>query len=514
MLRRMRRTSPLAVAIAFAIAACANAAGTDPPTTTAGSTVSPSVSAPLTTAAPTTPETTTHSGSSTTSAGVPDGPDVASATGLGDSRYPELGNVGIDVDHYIIELRFDPGDGSIDAVATVEATATDDLEVFSLDFIGYDVSAVTVDGAAAAISRTDTKLVVAPATAIPTGEGFSVAVAYTGTPQPFQPEGMPFQMGWMSGPRGEQFVAAEPDAARTWFPGNDHPVDKATFTFRVTVPDPLMAVANGVLTDTVEDGDDITRVFEMDQPMPTYLATVVIGDYTVVDDPDSTGVGGVPIRNLLPPGLTLDPPPRLDLQGEMMAFMVDRFGPYPFDLYGIAVVPGFPAALENSTLSLFGDRIVASIGFFEAVLVHELAHQWFGNHVTLGDWGDIWLNEGFATYAEWLWIEERDGPEALRVKVEEQHANMSLLGLPPPGNPPADDLFNASVYITGGLTLHALRLEIGDDAFFETLRTYLERFAYGTAYTADFIAVAEEMAGRDLTDLFDAWLYGDEVPDL
>ena len=510
----MRRTSPLAVAIAFAIAACSTAAGTDPPTTTGAASFATSTSTSTSSPVTTTAGSTTGAPPTTIAGDAGDGPDIASATGLGDSRYPELGNEGFDVDHYLIELRFDPDDASIDAVTTIEATATADLEVLSLDFIGYEVSEVTVDGASAATSRSDNKLVVAPPATIPTGEGFSVAVAYAGIPRPFQPEGMPFQMGWMTGPRGEQFVAAEPDAARTWFPGNDHPVDKATYTFRVTVPDPLMAVANGTLTDTIDDGGDTTRVFEMEQPMPTYLATVVIGDYTVVEDPDSTETGGVPIRNLLPPALAAEAPLRLDLQGEMMTFMVETFGPYPFDLYGIAVVPGFPAALENSTLSLFGDRIVASIGFFEAVLVHELAHQWFGNHVTLGDWGDIWLNEGFATYAEWLWIEEREGPAALEAKVAEQHANMALLGLPPPGNPPADDLFNASVYVTGGLTLHALRLEIGDEAFFETLRTYLDRYAYGTAYTADFIAVAEEMAGRDLTELFDAWLYGDEVPDL
>ena len=191
----------------------------------------------------------------------------------------------------------------------------------------------------------------------------------------------------------------------------------------------------------------------------------------------------------------------------MIAFFSELFGPYPFDAYGIVVVDDFPGALENQTLSLFGRNAVNEI-----IVVHELAHQWFGNHVSPAQWRDIWLNEGFASYAEWLWIEATQGIEALAVGITDERAFFASQGFPPPGAPPSTDLFNASVYRIGAMTLHALRLTIGDADFFETLRTYVARFGGGSATTDDFIGVAEEVSGVELDDLFEAWLYGDTVP--
>ena len=199
----------------------------------------------------------------------------------------------------------------------------------------------------------------------------------------------------------------------------------------------------------------------------------------------------------------------------MINFFVGLFGPYPFDAYGIAVVDEFEAALENQTLSIFGRGFVDSPQLFETVLVHELAHQWFGNSVTPGDWGDIWLNEGFATYAEWLWIEHTKGAPAMQATVQGERNQIALSSsLRPPGNPPADDLFNASVYVRGGLVLHALRTEIGDDAFFATLLEYATKYRYSVVSTSDFVDTAEAVSGRELDDLFDVWLYGDGVPEL
>ena len=502
------------------LAAAAVAAGcssADPSPETADTTAAPMTTtapaAPTTAAAATTTTTTTTTTTSTTTVPPSALTGIGDQAGLGDSLYPDLGNGGYDVAHYTLELTFDPATDVLTGIATIDAAATIELDVFNLDFIGFEILDLTVDEQPADFSRAGRELTIEPSMPIPAGEAFTARIEYTGTPAPIPSRALSFQVGWRTATDGTSYVVSEPDGAASWFPANDHPLDKATFTFRVTVPTPLLAVANGVLTDTITDIGATTRVYEMDQPMPTYLTTVVIGDLDVVDDPAGSAAAGVPIRNVLPPVVATDLPPALGEQGDMVAFLESVYGPYPFDLYGIAVVPEFPAALENSTLSIFGDGFVSS-PLFEFVLVHELAHQWFGDHITPADWGDIWLNEGFATYAEWLWLEHTEGPAALDQITAGTREQLALAALPPPGIPPPDDLFNASVYRWGGLTLHALRLEIGDDAFFTTLRTYVARYGGSTARTEDFIAVAEEIAGRPVDDVFDAWLYGETIPEL
>jgi aminopeptidase N len=500
LLPMIRHTIPAVLAGAFLLAACNSS---EPATFE-------SIASETTSAAP----ATTTAAATTTTTSVPPTP-IDDRLGVGDSRYPNLGNGGYDVDHYTIDLTFDPEPSSISAVVEVAATATETLEVFSLDFIGFDIAAATVNGADASFERRGDELIVEVPEAIPNGEAFTTSISYSGTAAPVLSQGLPFQVGWRTDPSGNSYVIGEPDGGRAWLPLNDHPSDKATYTFMLTVPEPYVAAANGTLVEQITDLGWATWVWESTDPMASYLATVVIGELEIVEDPISTAASGVDVRNVLPPDLAATPPPALSTQGEMIAFFEDIFGPYPFEAYGIAVVDDFEGALENQTLSIFGRGFAESPRFFETVLVHELAHQWFGDSVTPADWGDIWLNEGFATYAEWLWLEHTVGEAALLATVEGTRSQIALSPeLEPPGNPPADDLFSASVYQWGGLTLHALRTEIGDEAFFETLRSYADAFRDSNATTSDFIAVAESVSGAELDDLFDLWLYSETVPDL
>jgi aminopeptidase N len=435
---------------------------------------------------------------------------VTGAAGIGDDYYPSLGNGGYDVEHYHLDLTY-ADDGSVSASVAVTATALDNLESFNLDFVGWQIDRLTVNGEVAAFERSGEELVVAPVELL-SGEIFEVEMDYSGAPQPTTSSAIPFGIGWHTGPEGEQFVAAEPDAAHSWFPSNDHPLDKSTFTFAVNVPNRLSVAANGELVEVDEGATTATYHWSMTEPMAPYLATIVIGDgWTLVDDPVSTDAAGIPISNFLPPDLAADPPAALETTGEMVRVLERAFGPYPFDRYGIAVVGGFPAALENQTLSVFG-RTMVEAPYFEYVLVHELAHQWFGDSVSVGEWSDIWLNEGFATYAELLWVEELYGPGAYSEEVANRIEAARIAGYGPPGTPAPDDLFNGSVYQRGSFVLVALRDEVGDDVFFETLRTYAERFSDGNATTGDFITLAEEIAGRDLGDLFSTWLYDEQIP--
>ena len=422
--------------------------------------------------------------------------------GLGDSLYPQLGNGGYDALHYDIDLRFSPEDNFIAATTTITAAATADLSAFNLDLHGLAVESVAVDGAAAAFERQGSELVIRPDEALLKGESFSVSVAYAGVPEPISDPGVPFiKVGWQAWQAGFFGAISEPSGAMNWFPSNNHPSDKATYTMRITVPADLTAAANGALAEVI-DNDDGTRTFvwRMDAPMATYLTIVAVGDYLEVRDES----GPVPIRNYFPAGLASDIASSYDITQEIMAWLIEVLGAYPFAEYGVVVLPGFPAALETQTLSAFGDRAPDP-----TVIVHELVHQWLGNSVSPASWRDIWLNEGFATYFMALYLGETYGPQAM-----EGFLSGPATDMPPPGAIDVSGLFAPTVYFRGALTLHALRAEVGDEVFFDILREYYQRHAYAVATTADFIAAAEDVSGRDLATLFDAWLYGEEMPEL
>jgi aminopeptidase N len=326
-------------------------------------------------------------------------------------------------------------------------------------------------------------------------------------------------LGWQD-QGGYVFTLDEPSGADTWFPSNDHPSDKATYEFRITVPKPEVAAANGVLVATEDQGADQTFVWEMRQPLATYLAQVTVGDYVVQT---STSPQGVALRNYFSPALADKAEAAFARTGEILDYFVDLFGPYPFDAYGVVVPPARTgAAMENQTLSLFGEDMLEKRMFDPTVgvvyLAHELAHQWYGDSVTVSRWQDIWLNEGFAEYASWLWLEHDQGPGALKTMVDESVAALTGERFPPLGDPGVDGMFSDNVYRRGALTLHALRLTVGDQVFFGILKDWAAKYRYANATTADFIALVRADAGGvppdRLTALFDSWLFGGKLPAL
>ena len=431
------------------------------------------------------------------------------APGLGDPYYAGLGNGGYDALHYTLDLNVDVVTNVISGTAMIEARATQTLPAFNLDFADLAISRVLINDEAAAYSRQARELTLVPVEPLPEGETFTVTIAYRGAPEPIRSAAIFFQLGWNHTAEGI-YVASEPDGAASWYPVNDHPLDKATYTFRVTVPEPYVVAANGLLQETVDNGETTTYLWVASDPTASYLVTVNIAEYVIQTE---TGPNGLPIRNFFPPELAAKAAIDFGPTSDMIAFYSELFGPYPFEAYGVAIVD-FPAALETQTLSIFGSHHVSGAGRSEAVVAHELAHQWFGDSVSPAGWQDIWLNEGFATYAEWLWLEHTHGSEVFANTIRRQYASFRQGEAPPPGLPPADDLFNGSVYFRGGLTLHALRLRAGDEAFFDIMRTYHGRYRHSNASTADFVAVAEEISDQDLAEFFDGWLYQPDIPDL
>ena len=428
----------------------------------------------------------------------------------GDPYFPQAGNGGYDVAHYGLELAYEPATGRLDGTAVITLIATTDLDSFSLDLRNLTATEVLVDGSPAGFTQEpagDTgggELVVTPAQQLRAGCTHEVTVVYGGVPgQPVDQGGALY--GFVSFPDGA-LVANEPEGASTWYPVNDVPTDKATYDFVITVPEGTTAVANGepVGAPVTSDGRTTFR-WHAEDPMASYLATASIGNYALTTQ---TGPHGLPILNYVDQDLPAEAADGLALQPQMIEFFEGIYGRYPFTSFGAIVDDdSVDYALETQT------RPVYSGAPDELTVAHELAHQWVGNSVTPEVWADIWLNEGFATYSEWLWDAHR-GNSTPQQHFDEVMATDAAdeFWTVPPGDPGAADLFAEATYSRGAATLHALRGVIGDKWFFSLLRKWTTRNEGGNVTTADFVALAEKVSHQQLDDFFQTWLYTPEKP--
>ena len=441
-----------------------------------------------------------------------------------DPYCPGLGNRGYDVEHYDLGIAYDPEStspagtpppgvkpGELRGDTRIQATATADLARFNLDLVGLDVASVRVDGRTATFDQTEHELRIRPRTPVTKGARFTVRVRYSGVPLRATIPGLGLQNGWLLTSDGAATLN-EPDGARYWFPANDHPSDKATFHFRIDVPTPLVAIANGVLESKTAAGARTLWSWNETAPMATYLSQLAIGNLELRDE---APVDGVAIRNAFAPGIAPAAAAAAAETPDMLRFLSGWFGKYPFSVYGIMVPDGGPSgvALEAQTFSIISQNLFDHPDIASAILAHELAHQWFGDSVSPATWDETWLNEGFATYGEWLWADHAlDDP--LQDAVDRAIRAVNRSPDVATDDPGIDQMFGPAPYERGGLTLHALRLTVGDEAFARILRTYGERFGGKTATTEDFIGVANEVSGQDLTSFFRSWLGSGPLPEL
>ncbi|MCA9920432.1 MAG: hypothetical protein KC445_20895, partial [Anaerolineales bacterium] len=326
---------------------------------------------------------------------VPTTPPQATATlpfaglSIGDPYAPELGNLGYDVTHYDLIMALDPAVENIDATVQISGVITDpELPQLSLDFVGFDIAEVLLDNNPAAFSRLGDKLIIEPVSPFAGGQEFVLSIAYAGNPveRPSRYVGFASSVG-MTFYNGQSiYVLSEPDGSRYWFPNNDHPRDKATYRFEITVPQGLTAVANGRLAQEIDSETNRTFIWEHDYPMASYLATVVVGEFERLE---SASPNGIFLRDYVNSTAAEEFASATADVGEAIDWMSDLFGPYPYEAFGYVTADVSSVSLETQTIVLLANNMIG-----QRTVMHELAHMWFGNWVSLDSWQQMWRNEG------------------------------------------------------------------------------------------------------------------------
>jgi aminopeptidase N len=431
-------------------------------------------------------------------------PSTIGAPGIGDPYYPLDGNGGYDVRHYGIRLSYQPSTDELWGSTTILATTTQELSQFDLDFLLRPSSVLVNNEPAEFVSEENGELVVRPAHSVAAGAQLLVVVTYRDMPSKY--DAFEYK-NWLRIPGGVAAIG-EPHVAPWWFPGNDHPRDKATYDVSIAVPKGLEAVSNGIFTGTTQLTNGWVRYnWRSLSPQGPYQATMIVTDLEFVS---GTTPSGLPYLNAYYTHLENDATARSSVERtpEIIDWESSLFGPYPFEAMGGTVIPDY-GGIENQTRPTYRDGGFA-VGPRTTLIVHELAHQWFGNSVSIENWSDIWLSEGFATYAEWLWSEhtgEGTAAEVARYYYDRYAADSPLWTMPVTDPGAGYDNFDNAVYYRGAMTLQALRVAVGDDTFFGLLKAWTAAKRFGNASSAEFEAFASEFAGWDLSGLFGIWLH-------
>jgi aminopeptidase N len=428
-----------------------------------------------------------------------------------DPYLPNNGNFGYRVSRYELELEYKVAVNRLAGSAKITAVTLAELRTFTLDLSGaLSVTKVSVNGRrSAAFKCSGAKLHITLSSTLPAGAAMTIDVRYSGTPRPVR--SLWGEVGFEELTEGV-LVAGQPNGAASWFPCDDHPSSKASYHIQISTENPYRAVANGELKSRRTRAAMTTWTYELAEPTSTYLITLQIGMYEGYRLQKSP----VLIQAALPARLKRDFDYDFGRQPQMMKLFVKRFGPDLLSTgYTVFVTEDdLEIPLEAQGISIFGANHCDGTRGSERLIAHELAHQWFGNSVTARRWRDIWLHEGFACYAEWLWSEESGGETAeewaahyyARLRDSPQDLLLS--------DPGPRDMFDDRVYKRGALTLHALRGVIGDDNFFALLRDWTKRHRHSTAVTDDFTGLAANYADVSLRPLWEAWLYSEDVPEL
>ncbi|MHA7271129.1 M1 family metallopeptidase [Arthrobacter sp. HLT1-20] len=436
---------------------------------------------------------------------------------LPDPYIPLHGSHGYAVEHYDLDLDVRLAGNRLQGRAIITAHALVALDTVELDLLGLGLDKASVDGARVLKhSQRQGKLLLRLPNVVEAGAEFTLDIRYSGIPA--ADDGAWGEVGWEELDDGV-LVAGQPTGAPTWFPCNDRPDNKASYRFSITTDADYTAVCNGLLVSHSKKSSRESWVYEQSVPMATYLATVQIGRYKLLALPASQAQSQLPITVAVPKQLQAKAATALSRQREMVDVFTQCFGPYPFEAYTVVVTADeLEIPLEAQSLAILGRNHLDTGWESQRLIAHELSHQWFGNSLTLASWRDIWLHEGFACYAEWLWSEDCG---SLTVAERAAAAHQKLLTEPMDlvaGDPGPGLMFDDRVYKRGALALNALRLWVGDTAFFTLVREWVARNRHGSVSTAAFVALADDLCGD--VDGFSAlavltpWLFEEKLPAL
>jgi aminopeptidase N len=437
------------------------------------------------------------------------------STVVKDPVYPDYGNPALDVLAYQLQLAWSPEQRTLTGTAVLTIRATKAVDQLTLDFSkAYTVDGVAVSGAATAHSFDGDDIVV-PAR-LEADARTVLEVRYHGRPRPVD---MPSQrgdfdegLGLRAATGGEAWTMQEPYGASTWYPANDTPSDEAVYDTFVTVPTGWTAVAHGQLLGIDRGSDRDTYRWQARDPVAAYLATLALGRYTQLTD---VGPNNLPITYWVRTGKDEAYEPALRRTPELLAWLAARFGPYPFPSAGVVIVDS-ESAMETQQMVTYGADLGAGsddLEYAAEILLHEFAHQWFGNAVTPTDWTGLWLNEGFAMYAEMLWtIDQGLGTDAAWVSFARSTDARSRAEAGPPGQPDPDRFAEENVYVGPALMLREIRLAVGDEAFYAFARDWVQTQRNKPVERATFVRFLNQHTGRDFTNLVNAWLDSPTTP--
>jgi aminopeptidase N len=445
--------------------------------------------------------------------GLPDAdPEAGRSDPVADPVYPAYGNPALDVLRYQLDLTWTPSQRQLSGTATLTVRVVAPVNELALDFASsYTVDEVTVDGTPATAAWRGNDLVVAAPRALAAQARTTLVVRYHGephtVPMPSGRKDFPEGLGLRATPMGEAWTMQEPFGAFTWYPANDQPSDEALYDLAVAVPHGWAAVAHGALVGVDQGADTTTYRWRSVDPVATYLATLAIGRYTQLTD---TGPHGLPITYWLREGVDADTylRPVLRRTPELISYLEQRYGPYPFPTAGVVLVDSVSAMETQQMVTLgSGPGPNRSIDEYAEVLLHELAHQWFGDAVTPRDWRAIWLSEGWAMYTQWQWAVDVEGAsDAAWVSWARERDQVSRAQAGPPGNFKADHFGENNVYAGPALMLRALHEQLGDEAFFDLARDWVQTQRNQPVDRALFTSFVNRHTGRDFTVLIDRWL--------